>query len=65
MASIKSSLTMPSLMTFSCAPLKRTPWGITVAMIPSSFKLAIMCCRNIRSPFFPVSGVKPYLNLSG
>lgn len=37
-------------------PRNSTPWGMMVAMWPCGFKLASMCCTNIKSAFLPVSG---------
>ena len=37
---------------------------MTVAIMPFVLSTASMCCKNIRSPFFPVSGQNPYRNRS-
>ena len=40
----------------SAPPRNSTPWGMTVATIPSGLRTANMCWRNMRSAFFAALG---------
>ena len=42
--------------TISSPRRNRTPCGMMVAILPSAFRTAAMCCTNIRSAFLPFSG---------